>query len=296
MFRSAYIKILPRCHTKAIAIQKRCLHVSSYTHQKPEAGPSEHTLVSTQNGIRRITLNSLKKRNALSLTMLEELKQRLLDCHEDKNVRVAIIDHNGPVFSSGHDLKELQSTTGSEYHTKIFQTCTEVMNLVQDIDVPVIAEVNGVATAAGCQLVATCDLAVASVKSIFAVPGVLLGLFCSTPGVALSRAVNRKQALKMLLTGESISASEALSSGLINEMVTEGKVAETSQKLAETIIHHSRSVIAVGKKTFYQQVKETRDEAYCLAENVMVENLKHVDSQEGIDAFFTKRKPSWTDE
>jgi len=257
--------------------------------------PAEgRVVVCSKNGVRRITLNDLRKRNALSLALLDELKSELLHSSQDPETRVVIIGHNGPVFSAGHDLKELKADQGSASHNVIFQRCSEVMNLVQDISVPVIAEVNGVATAAGCQLVATCDLAVASEKSVFATPGVFIGLFCSTPGVAVARAVNRKQALKMLFTGDSITAEEALRCGLINQAVPEDDLRTASEELAGRIVRHSRSVIALGKDNFYKQIKEDRDEAYCMMSNVMVENLKMGDTQEGIDAFFAKRKPKWT--
>jgi len=276
------------------ACQVKCFRNFSVTvncQQQTESHALNHTIVDLKDGVQRITLNSIKKRNALSLAMLNELKHHFTNI--DVNTRVVVIAHSGPVFSAGHDLKELQSDRGSKYHCEIFQRCTEVMNLVQDVHVPVIAEVNGVATAAGCQLVATCDLAIATTKSTFAVPGVHIGLFCSTPGVALARAVNRKQALKMLFTGDSIDAQEALEQGLLNEVVSEDDLQDTTQRYADKIIRHSGDVISLGKKTFYQQIKEDRNQAYCLAENVMVENLTMHDSQEGIDAFFAKRKPTW---
>jgi len=264
-------------------------------HQHTNVKDEQRLLVSLDgNGVRRITLNDTRKRNALSLSLLDLLKTELILSSEDEHTRVVILGHNGPVFSAGHDLKELKADHGSEAHGKIFERCSEVMNLVQDINVPVIAEVNGVATAAGCQLVATCDLAVASEKSVFATPGVFIGLFCSTPGVAVARAVNRKQALKMLYTGDNITAQEALSCGLINEVVAEDEVANASSQLALKIARHSRPVIALGKQNFYKQIKQDRNEAYCLTSNVMVENLAYDDAQEGIDAFFAKRKPKWT--
>uniref|UniRef100_T2M858 Enoyl-CoA hydratase domain-containing protein 3, mitochondrial n=1 Tax=Hydra vulgaris TaxID=6087 RepID=T2M858_HYDVU len=246
-----------------------------------------------ENGICRITMNSIKKRNALSLSMLQELIERFKTAAENDRVRAVILAHNGPCFSAGHDLKELTSDNTKSYHAQVFQRCTELMNLIQDIPTPVIAEVNGIATAAGCQLVATCDIAVATHTSSFAVPGVLIGLFCSTPGVALARSIHRKQALKMLFTGDPITAQEALSYGLINEIVSEEKLQQTSKLLASRITRHSRHVIGIGKATFYRQIKENRDNAYCLAEKVMVENLEHVDAQEGILSFFQKRPPKW---
>jgi len=246
-----------------------------------------------EKGVRRLTLNSLRKRNALSLAMLDELKSQLVSGADTHSVKVIIIGHNGNVFSAGHDLKELTSTTGSEYHQKIFSRCSQVMNLVQDIPVPVIAEVNGVATAAGCQLVATCDLAVAAEHSIFATPGVHIGLFCSTPGVAVARSMAKKHALEMLLTGDSINAQDALRYGLLNRIVPKEELESTTNELAWRIASHSRGVISMGKAGFYRQIKENRDDAYCLTGDLMVENLKMGDAQEGIDAFFKKRKPVW---
>lgn len=271
------------------ALNKRSLSISSNILQEY----SRTQVSDDSNGIRRITLHDPKKRNALSLALLDELKSRLVDASTDNKVKVLILGHTGSVFSAGHDLKELLDETGSKFHAQIFQRCTEVMNLVQDIRVPVIAEVNGVATAAGCQLVATCDLAVCSNTSKFAVPGVLIGLFCSTPAVALARAVNRKQAMKMLLTGDPIGAEEALSCGLVNEAVDTEDVRKTTEALAMRIVRHSPRVIGLGKETFYKQIKEHRDNAYCLTENVMVDNLTYADAQEGIRAFFEKRPPVW---
>ena len=254
----------------------------------------EKVLVSVDDlGVRRITLNDTRKRNAMSLALLDRLKTELLASSEDTATSVVILRHNGPVFSAGHDLRELRAQHGSDSHSTIFERCAEVMNLVQDIDVPVIAEVKGVATAAGCQLVATCDLAVASDNSVFATPGVFIGLFCSTPGVAVARAVNRKQALKMLLTGDNITAQEAFDCGLINQVVPMDEVEKASGELAAKISRHSRAVIGLGKQNFYRQIKESRNEAYCLTSSVMVENLTYSDTQEGIDAFFEKRKPKW---
>ena len=280
-----------------LMLRKGCARiVTSLTLVRHQHTTSNDKLIVSvdDHGVRRIILNDTRKRNALSLALLNQLKAELLASSEDEKTRVIILGHNGPVFSAGHDLKELQAEHGSGSHSEIFERCAEVMNLVQDINTPVIAEVNGVATAAGCQLVATCDLAVASEKSVFATPGVFIGLFCSTPGVAVARAVNRKQALKMLLTGDNITAAEALSCGLINEVVSETEVENASAELAGKIARHSRTVIGLGKQNFYKQIKEDRNEAYCLTSSVMVENLTYPDTQEGIDAFFAKRKPKWT--
>ncbi|XP_055045699.2 enoyl-CoA hydratase domain-containing protein 3, mitochondrial [Misgurnus anguillicaudatus] len=255
---------------------------------------SSLTLRQQQNGIRRIILNNPKKRNALSLPMLESLRENILIDSESEDLRVIIISAQGPVFSSGHDLKELTSTQGQEYHSKVFHTCTEVMNLIQDIPVPVIAMVNGVATAAGCQLVASCDIAVATDKSTFATPGVNVGLFCSTPGVALGRAVPRKVAMEMLFTGRPISAHDALLHGLISKVVREERLEEETLAVARRVCESSRPVVALGKAAFYKQMSQGRDAAYASACAAMLENLTLRDGQEGIRAFLEKRHPVWS--
>ncbi|XP_067861193.1 enoyl-CoA hydratase domain-containing protein 3, mitochondrial [Heptranchias perlo] len=252
------------------------------------------TVRTQQNGIRTIILNNPKKRNALSLGMLESLRTDLLHEAESSDLRVIIIAAEGPVFSSGHDLKELTSTQGWDHHAKVFTVCTEVMSLLQDIPVPVIAKVNGLATAAGCQLVASCDIAVVSDKSKFATPGVNVGLFCSTPAVAVGRSVPRKVSLEMLFTGEPISAQDALLHGLVSRVVPEDKLDEETMKIASKICETSRYVVALGKATFYKQMAQSRNEAYQITAQVMVENLALKDGQEGIQSFVQKRKPVWT--
>ncbi|XP_059581755.1 enoyl-CoA hydratase domain-containing protein 3, mitochondrial isoform X2 [Alligator mississippiensis] len=200
----------------------------------------------------------------------------------------------GPVFSSGHDLKELSSEQDTKHHAEVFETCAEVMTLLQKLPVPVIAQVNGLATAAGCQLVASCDIAVASEKSRFATPGVNIGLFCSTPAVAVGRSLPRKVALEMLFTGEPISAQEALLHGLLSRVVPEDKLEEETMKIARKICETSRSVVALGKATFYKQMAQDLEAAYRMTSQVMVDNLALKDGQEGIEAFIQKRKPVWS--
>uniref|UniRef100_A0A8C4X9M2 Enoyl-CoA hydratase domain-containing protein 3, mitochondrial n=1 Tax=Erpetoichthys calabaricus TaxID=27687 RepID=A0A8C4X9M2_ERPCA len=243
------------------------------------------------SGVVNIILNNPKKRNALSLAMLNSLHADILHEADSSALRVIIISAEGPVFSSGHDLTELTSKQGPEHHTKIFETCAEVMHLIQDIPVPVIAKVNGTATAAGCQLVASCDIAVASNKSTFATPGVNVGLFCSTPAVALGRAVPRKV---YAFTGAPISANDALLHGLVSKVVPEEKLEEETMKIVRMICKASRPVVALGKNTFYRQMAQERKTAYRLASQVMVENLALIDGQEGIKAFIEKRQPVWT--
>ncbi|MCI4382110.1 hypothetical protein PGIGA_G00259870 [Pangasianodon gigas] len=252
------------------------------------------TISHQEDGIRRIILNNPKKRNALSLAMLTSLQENILTGIDDKDLRVIIISAQGPVFSSGHDLKELTSTHGRYYHTRVFRVCSEVMTLIQDLPVPVIAMVNGIATAAGCQLVASCDIAVATDKSSFATPGVNVGLFCSTPGVAIGRAVPRKVAMEMLFTGRPISAQEALVHGLVSKVVPEECLEEETLAIARRICESSRPVVALGKAAFQKQMAQGRDAAYATATAVMVDNLALRDGQEGIRAFLEKRRPLWT--
>ncbi|XP_004691301.1 PREDICTED: enoyl-CoA hydratase domain-containing protein 3, mitochondrial [Condylura cristata] len=260
---------------------------------QPESG-SRPTSTRQRDGIRNIVLSNPKRRNALSLAMLKSLQSDILHEAESKDLKVIIISAEGPVFSSGHDLKELTEEQGPDYHTQVFQTCAEVMMQIQRHPVPVIAMVNGLATAAGCQLVASCDIAVASDKSSFATPGVNIGLFCSTPGVALGRAVPRKVALEMLFTGEPISAQEALSHGLLSKVVPEEQLEEETMRIAKKIASLSRPVVSLGKAAFYKQLPQDLRTAYCLTAQTMVDNVALQDGQEGIKAFIQKRKPNWS--
>ncbi|CAL8242426.1 unnamed protein product [Merluccius merluccius] len=277
---------------RAVDIHKLTLPTSARlcTH----APPAPLTLREQSNGIRRITLNDPRKRNALSLAMLQSLRQDILVDANSEDLRVIIISANGPVFSSGHDLKELTSLRGRGHHTQVFQACSEVMTLIQDIPVPVIAMVNGVATAAGCQLVASCDIAMATEKSTFATPGVNVGLFCSTPAVAIGRAVPKKVAMAMLFTGTPISAHDALLHGLVSKVVPEEHLEEETLAVAQRVCQASRPVVALGKATFHRQMAQGRDAAYATASQVMVDNLALRDGQEGIRAFIEKRKPVWS--
>uniref|UniRef100_A0A2K6Q6X0 Enoyl-CoA hydratase domain-containing protein 3, mitochondrial n=1 Tax=Rhinopithecus roxellana TaxID=61622 RepID=A0A2K6Q6X0_RHIRO len=245
---------------------------------------------------RNIILSNPKKRNALSLAMLKSLQSDILHDADSNDLKVIIISAEGPVFSSGHDLKELTEEQGCDYHAEVFQTCSKVMMLIRNHPVPVIAMVNGLATAAGCQLVASCDIAVASDKSSFATPGVNIGLFCSTPGVALARAVPRKVALEMLFTGEPISAQQALLHGLLSKVVPEAELQEETMRIARKIASLSRPVVSLGKATFYKQLPQDLGTAYYLTSQAMVDNLALRDGQEGITAFLQKRKPIWSHE
>ncbi|KAM9029243.1 enoyl-CoA hydratase domain-containing protein 3, mitochondrial isoform 1-T1 [Ara ararauna] len=256
--------------------------------------PEKLTVRRQAEGVRNIILNNPRRRNALSLSMLQSLREDLLHDVKSKDLRVIIISAEGPIFCSGHDLKELSSEDDVKHHSQVFEMCAEVMTLIQKLPVPVIAKVNGLATAAGCQLVASCDIAVASEKSQFATPGVNIGLFCSTPAVALGRSLPRKVALEMLFTGEPLSAQEALMHGLVSKVVPEDKLEEETMKISQKICESSKSVLALGKATFYRQIAQDLDTAYKMTTQVMVDNLTLRDGQEGIEAFIQKRKPVWS--
>jgi len=245
------------------------------------------------DGILYLTLNNADRRNSLSSHLLAALKDSLDDIQDDSTVRVVVVRSEGPAFSSGHDLNELVNGD-TESYASLFAACTSVMEAIRLSPKPVIAEVQGLATAAGCQLVATCDLAIASETALFATPGVQIGLFCTTPGVALSRAVRTKKAMEMLLTGTPITANQAVEYGLINRAVPADKLKGEVKELARTISNASAYTVALGKSAFYRQREMDIPTAYEMAEKVMVENLLAVDAQEGITAFLEKRTPHWT--
>ena len=246
-----------------------------------------------QDGVAVLTLNNPGRRNALSTELLHELKGLLRDFESDAAVRVIVLRSEGPVFSSGHDLNEIINRDAEAY-TAVFALCTEVMEAIRLLPKPVIAQVQGLATAAGCQLVATCDLAIAAESASFATPGVQIGLFCTTPGVALARSVaTTKKAMEMLLTGAPIAASEAVEIGLINRAVPDNELETAVTTLAQQIAAASAQTLAVGKPAFYQQIEMDRPTAYEMAQQVMVNNLLKEDAHEGITAFLEKRPPEW---
>ena len=252
------------------------------------------------SGILRLTLNDVGRRNALSEAMLTQLTEAISKASHNKDVRVIILAAKGPAFCAGHDLKEMTAgrkanDRGRDYFTKVMAMCSTLMQTIVNCSKPVIAEVTGVATAAGCQLVASCDLAVAADTAKFSTPGVHIGLFCSTPMVALSRTVSNKHAMEMLLTGDMVSASRAAEIGLINNAVTEDDLRETTTALALKIASKSSMTLATGKLAFYKQREMTLSEAYDYASNVMVENMLARDAEEGIGAFIEKRQPTWQD-
>jgi enoyl-CoA hydratase/carnithine racemase len=239
-----------------------------------------------------VTLNRPEKRNALSLDVMRELIAAFEAIGADRAVKVAILRGVGPVFSAGHDLREMLERSVEEYRTT-FDVCVRLMETIQAIPQPVIAEVAGIATAAGCQLVATCDLAIASSAAKFATPGVKIGLFCTTPMVALTRAIGRKRAMEMLLTGEFVDAATAAEWGLVNRVVPPGELEPATRKLAEQIASAAGFVIGLGKAAFYAQIDLDQPKAYAYAKEVMSMNALAEDAQEGISAFVTKRAPAW---
>lgn len=249
--------------------------------------------VAREGHIAVVTLNRPERRNALSLELMQELIGCLDDIGGNREIRAVILAAAGKVFSSGHDLSEMTGRTIEDYR-RIFDVCTQLMEKVQSIPQPVIAEVQGIATAAGCQLVAACDLAVASEQAAFATPGVKIGLFCTTPMVALSRAIGRKRALEMLLTGEMVDARTAAQWGLVNRVVPASELAAESRKLAARVAGASPLVVAIGKQAYYTQIDLDQTKAYAYAKEVMSLNALAADAQEGISAFLEKRSPCWT--
>lgn len=251
-------------------------------------------LRSDKGGVTTLTLNRPAARNALSLGMLLALSTELHRIAIDPSVRVVVLTGAGPAFCAGHDLKEIRAVNfGSAHAEALFAECTKVMLAIVNIPKPVIAQVHGVATAAGCQLVASCDLAVAADDARFATPGVNIGLFCSTPMVALTRNVGRKAAMRMLMTGELIDADTAIRYGLISEVAPAVELASRTAALAALIAAKSPVTLAIGKKAFYVQAELPLAEAYTYAAEVMVTNLSKPDAQEGIGAFIDKRSPVW---
>jgi enoyl-CoA hydratase/carnithine racemase len=242
--------------------------------------------------VARLTLNRPDQRNALSHELLRALGAALRDCNASDDVRVAIIAGSGPAFSAGHDLRELRESS-SQRIAELFRECSEVMLGIQDLSIPVIARVHGMATAAGCQLVASCDLAIAAESARFATPGVNIGLFCSTPAVPLVRAIGRKRGLEMLLTGTPISAATALEWGLVNRVVPEAELDAAVDDLVGKIASASRSTIALGKRAFYEEIGLPDRSAYATASAAMVENAASPDAVEGIEAFLSRRPPRW---
>jgi enoyl-CoA hydratase/carnithine racemase len=274
------------------------MNIQSPVTRADTAGPV--LLREDRQSIAILTLNHPQSRNSLSEAMLAALSEALAEIAGDRAIHVVVLAANGPAFSAGHDLKELtahraDADGGRGYTRRVMETCSALMQAIVNLPQPVIAAVEGVAAAAGCQLVATCDLAIASAGAGFSTPGVQIGLFCSTPMVALSRNVARKHAMEMLLTGETVLAEHALSIGLVNRVVQPGTAREEAVRMARKIAGKSGAVVRIGKQAFYRQAEMGLAEAYAYASDVMVENMMVRDAAEGIGAFIEKREPKWED-
>jgi enoyl-CoA hydratase/carnithine racemase len=263
------------------------------------AAPEGSELKSERAGaVRILTLARPEKRNSLSEAMLSALQAAITAADGDDSVRAVVLAAEGPVFCAGHDLKELtarrsDADRGRAYHAEIMRRCSDMMRSVVRCHKPFIAAVQGPALAAGCQLVATCDLAVAATHATFATPGVNIGLFCSTPMVALARNVPRKRAMEMLLLGEALAADKAAEFGLVNRVVPAARVLAEALALADVIASKPKATVAIGKEAFYRQLEMQLDQAYIYAAGVMVENMLHAEAKEGIGAFLEKRQPDW---
>lgn len=255
-------------------------------------GATELLEVERAVGAVTLWLNRPDQRNALSRALMRELTSALAALGEDPDVRVVVLAGRGPAFSAGHDLSELVGMELADY-TEVFELCGAVMNAIHELPQPVIARVHGMATAAGCQLVAACDLVVASTDARFATPGVKIGLFCTTPMVEVTRTIGRKRALEMLLTGTAIDAETAAAWGLVNRVVAPGELDAATGELAERIASASSLTVGIGKRAFYRQIDLGLDAAYELCQEVMSENATAEDAQEGMSAFLEKRTPTW---
>ncbi|XP_032791348.2 enoyl-CoA hydratase domain-containing protein 3, mitochondrial isoform X1 [Daphnia magna] len=279
--------------------QIKCLRSYKKSFSSSAATQLEHFKLikfANQNGVYNVQLDSPSTRNALSLEMLNELHTTFKMVNEAKDSRCVLLSSTGKVFSAGHNLKELTKDIPETHHGLVFSTCTSLMKLLLDCPVPIVAKVDGIAAAAGCQLVAMCDIVVASSTSMFSTPGVNLGLFCSTPGVAIARSIPMKLASYMLYTGLPISAEEALKAGLVSRVVKADQLETETQKVIESIRQKSLPVIRLGKQFLQRQIKmDNIMEAYKEGESVMMNNLQLHDTQEGLQSFSEKRKPQFQD-
>ncbi|WP_404385271.1 enoyl-CoA hydratase [Caenispirillum salinarum] len=257
------------------------------------AAETDILLRADADGVATLTLNRPKARNALSVGLMAALQTELDAIAKDQSVKVVVIEAAGPAFCAGHDLREVRANPGREAYEALFEQCSNLMMSVVNLPKPVIAKVHAMATAAGCQLVASCDLAYAAEEAKFATPGVNIGLFCSTPMVALSRAVGRKKAMEMLLSGRPVTAHEAEAAGLVNAVVPAAELDAAVSDMASTIAGKSPLTLAIGKEAFYKQVEMPLADAYRYASEVMTRNMMARDAEEGIDAFLQKRTPTW---
>lgn len=249
-----------------------------------------------QDGVATVTLANPARRNALSRAMMTALHDIFDEIATDRAVRCVILAAEGPVFCAGHDLKEMNGISDCDKHAELFTQCSDLMLRIVTLPQPVIAKVHGMATAAGCQLVASCDLAVAGTSAKFATPGVNIGLFCSTPMVALSRNIARKHAMRMLLTGDPIPAEMAFSMGLVSDVTDDADLDDATTKLAHGIAERSGMTVQTGKQAFYKQLEMPLSDAYSYASAVMTGNMQKHDAREGIGAFVEKRHPTWRHE
>ena len=256
--------------------------------------PARELLREDHGKVAILTLNRPNARNALSQSLLDALQKELDELRDDMSIHVVVLKAEGPAFCSGHDLKELSSTRDPDYFDDLLVRCTRMMTSIKQLPQPVIASVHGVASAAGAQLVATCDLAIASEEARFATPGVNIGLWCSTPMVAVSRSVGQKAAMEMLLTGDLFDADSALQFGLVNRVVPAADLDKEVMALADKLASKSRLVLGLGKEAFYRQGEMDVADAYAYASDVMVHNIMKNDAVEGIGAFLQKRQPVWS--
>jgi len=266
---------------------------AAMTAQTQEQTDVPLVLRSDAGGVATLTLNRPNQRNALSISLMSALEDEVAKISRDDTVRAVVIGANGPAFCAGHDLKEIRANPGRQNYEALFAQCSRLMLSITRLKQPVIARVHALATAAGCQLVATCDLAVAARSSWFATPGVNIGLFCSTPMVALSRNVGRKQAMEMLLTGERVEADQAMQWGLINKVVDDDQLDGAVKEMTDKIISKSPLTLAIGKEAYYRQLDLNIEDAYAYASKTMTRNMLARDAEEGIDAFIEKRDPTW---
>lgn len=275
---------------QTLKVFKASLHISSI-----RAG-QKYTEVTQYDGVREICLNEPKTRNSLSMGMMNSILEALTQDWQNKELRCIVLTAKGPVWSAGHNLKELVSVSGADSEKEVFQKLSDIILNIYKAPVPVIAKVNGLAAAAGCQLVASCDIIVSSDKSSFSTPGANFGVFCSTPGIAISRVMSRPQSAYMLMTGLPITAQEAFTAGLVSRVLPESELDAEILKITNAIKHKSRTVIALGKEFYYKQLNLPIEEAYKLGAEKMTENLRLSDSQEGLKSFVEKRKPQWKHE
>ena len=277
-------------------MQNKFAEATVATHGAPPAKTSIEEpilLRADHNGVTTLTLNRPKQFNALSQALLSALQTELDLITQDETIRLVVIAANGKAFCAGHDLKEMRAHTDKAFHSALFEQCSQMMLTINRMPQPVIAKVQGLATAAGCQLVAACDLAVAADSAQFATSGIRVGLFCSTPAVAVSRNLSRKKALEILLTGEFIDAHTAVQEGLINRAVPVEQLDSALQQLVDAIVAKSPFAVASGKRMFYQQLEMGMEEAYAYAAETMACDMMAADAGEGIDAFMQKRQPVW---